>query len=176
MGIFDFFKRNKKPELNTKSRHFDDDGNLEGIGTYVNGKKEGLWKYFEETEDGKLYLNLKQTYSKGLREGLSTEYHENGKIFMEVYYKNDVGNGIKREYNENGILLESGFYVNGKENGEWKFYDNKGNLKIVVPFKYGEISDPKIKNIIMEESKKYEGLFQLFGTSYTFIIRQMLKT
>ena len=176
MGIFNFFRRNKRSGLITKSKHFDDDGNLESLGAYVNGKKEGFWKYYAETNDGKLYVNLKQTYLKGLREGLSTEYHENGKIFREIYYKNDVGNGICRDYNENGILVESGIYVNGKENGEWKYYDNKGNLKIVVPFKDGEISDPKIKNIIMEESKKHEGLSQLFGISYSFVIRKMLKT
>ena len=71
-------------------------------------------------------------------------------------------------------MVESGIYVNGKENGEWKYYDNKGNLKIVVPFKDGEISDPKIKNIIMEESKKYEGLSQLL-VFLTRLIRKCLK-
>jgi antitoxin component YwqK of YwqJK toxin-antitoxin module len=69
-------------------------------GEYKNGKREGVWKSWNE--NGNLWSE--GTFKNGLDEGLRTIYHENGKKFIE------------------------GYYTNGKKTGIWKFYDENGNF------------------------------------------------
>lgn len=143
MGIFNFFKKKKEIESNNLTKHFDKNGNLISEGNYIEGKKNGLWKYYQEDWDGK--LELEERYLNGNREGLSITYHQNGKISDEMFFKNDCGNGTCNRFNEKGILIESGNYLNGLYHGKWKYYDNSGNMKIIRVYEFGELISTKIK-------------------------------
>lgn len=72
------------------------------IGTYVNGKKEGIWKnYFGD----KMYFE--GSYIEGLQDGLQVYYWDNGRI------------------------KEKGSYIAGKKEGNWVLFSYDG-LKLLT--------------------------------------------
>ena len=75
-------------------------GNIEVMGNFLNGKREGMWAYF----------------------------YPNGKQWSECYYKEGIKEGPVTTAFENGQKRYEGFYVSGKEQGKWKFWDEKGKL------------------------------------------------
>jgi antitoxin component YwqK of YwqJK toxin-antitoxin module len=136
---------NKKQGL---SYYYDDQGKLERMVRYKDGKKEGLtreyidgilqvvYKYHNDFLIDREFIN--QTDKKGLRQGVWREYYDNDNIRMEENYKNGVLNGYYREYSQSGKLLVSKFYENGvmlQDNPEEQIiaevkneYDSLGNL------------------------------------------------
>ncbi|MBW1299104.1 toxin-antitoxin system YwqK family antitoxin [Aquimarina litoralis] len=80
--------------------YFPNSINLESIGHYVDGKKNGFWKFF----------------------------YRNGKIKAEGHYQYNVKQGYWKEYYKNGNVKSEGHIDNCKPSGYWKFYDQKNNL------------------------------------------------
>ena len=71
-----------------------------------NGKKHGLWKYYDE--DGKLIGG--GCYENGKEVGPWKTYWNNGKLLSEGCYKNGEKIGIWKYYDKNGILTEEKTY------------------------------------------------------------------
>ncbi|MDQ3191322.1 MAG: tetratricopeptide repeat protein [Bacteroidota bacterium] len=113
----------KKGELKPYNGDFKEtfeDGKMKGIGTFVDGKLEGL----------------------------RIQYFPNGNKRTEKYYKNSYPHGMAKEFYENGTLKQSGEFVNNKESGFWYIYYPSGNKNVESTFvdgvqqgKYIELSE-----------------------------------
>lgn len=71
------------------------------------------------------------TVKKGtdVREGVSLSYHANGKLAIEVPYRNGKIDGVLRSYDENGNLHETIGYLEGEEEGYSTIYYANGKKK-----------------------------------------------
>lgn len=102
-------------------RYYYPSGKLKAIGFYKKGKKNGVFKTYNE-EDGTLFLE--QYYTTGLEDDL---------IRCVFYYKN--GN-VEKE----GTAYERN---NWEITGEWKYYDEQGKLKRIEIFDKNDLIERK---------------------------------
>lgn len=102
-------------------RYYYPSGKLKAIGFYKKGKKNGVFKTYNE-EDGTLFLE--QYYTTGLEDDLTR---------CVFYYKN--GNVEK-----DGTAYERN---NWEITGEWKYYDEQGKLKRVEIFDKNDLLETK---------------------------------
>lgn len=102
-------------------RYYYPSGKLKAIGFYKKGKKNGVFKTYNE-KDGTLFLE--QYYTTGLEDDL---------IRCVFYYKN--GN-VEKE----GTAYERN---NWEITGEWKYYDEQGKLKRIEIFDKNDLIERK---------------------------------
>lgn len=102
-------------------RYYYPSGKLKAIGSYKKGKKNGVFKTYNE-EDGTLFLE--QYYTTGLEDDL---------IRCVFYCKN--GN-VEKE----GTAYERN---NWEITGEWKYYDEQGKLKRIEIFDKNDLIETK---------------------------------
>ncbi len=108
-----------------KALYYYPNGSLKEEINYSDGKRQGQAKEYDES--GKLtilmeyhnnYLisreRVNRTDISGLKQGTWKIYHDNGNLYKEMYYVNDLLEGIYKEYNENGKLYLSIRYDEGK--------------------------------------------------------------
>jgi hypothetical protein len=92
---------------------------------FKNGKPIGTWKSWFQNgyskEDIPHDLN-------GMKNGIYRIWHENGNLFTEMMFVNDILNGINRRWYENGNLQFEGDYENGKQKGLTKIWDEEGKI------------------------------------------------
>lgn len=74
----------------------------------------------------------------GKRHGEAKEYYENGKLAASIEYKADIKNGWSRWYYQDGILYQEAQYIDNKKSGIEKKYHNTGELMAVLRWKNGE--------------------------------------
>lgn len=74
----------------------------------------------------------------GRRNGEAKEYYENGKLAATIEYKDDIKNGWSKWYYPDGVLYQEAQYTNNKKNGLEKKYHNTGELMAVLKWKQGE--------------------------------------
>ena len=141
-----------------RTTFFDIEGEPMSYGKYVNQERDSTWTFFA---DGNVVS--RQNYVRGNREGKKIVYYDNGKIYEETTFENDIENGPYRMYHANGKVkikvdyvdgnregkivhyysdgkLETeGFYRNAVENGFWRYYDERGRVTKEVFFKNGKI-------------------------------------
>lgn len=118
-------------------------------GTYVDDRKEGLWKkyfpngnikseisYINDRPNGiySVYysngnLEEKGNWARNKNTGEFKRFHTNGKPQQEFFF-NDKGirNGTQRYFHENGQLSLEVAIVDGKESGVMRRWDEKGKL------------------------------------------------
>ena len=100
---------------------------------------------------------LKQYFTfnkKGLLDGESRQYYEEGDIKSISPFKNNVADGVFISYYQNGNMKEKHAYKNGNEEGEGIFYYENGKLEEKYFMKNGKLDgeainyfeDGKIKN------------------------------
>lgn len=85
-------------------------GNVEFKAAYLNGKLDGLSRYWDK--DGNLISEV--TYSNGLAHGKWIKYHRNGKPMNVVNY------------------------FHGQKHGDENWYYETGQLKSEIKYEYGE--------------------------------------
>ncbi len=101
-GLWTNYRRNKKNILEVD----------ESI--YINGKREGVWKYYVAN------ILIKEGYLKNeMRQRIWKYYHENGKLKKETKWKDDK-EIYSRYWNENGDEIDKEIYfrtwgVNGNK-------------------------------------------------------------
>lgn len=136
-------------ELNGSAEDYDSSGNLMYKGSYINGKKEGIWEgenYHAEYKDDKLNgyyeaFGEKGNYLEDKKEGLWEKRNYKNQIILRETYKEGILNGLYEKYtNDNGILLEKGETINGRREGIWYFYDKNGKLEVEAEFENGRIA------------------------------------
>ena len=102
------------------------------------GTKIFIEKYDEYIPDPIGEMICKTTLIDGKKEGKSTCYHSNGKLWIECYYINDVKNGTYKWYFENGKLFSECNYVNGEKGGiERQYHSTNGTLSHIIKWTNG---------------------------------------
>lgn len=125
---------------------FHANGNLESEGTYVNGKKNGIWISFHNSG----IMSDSAVYNFGNIIGTSLSWHPNGYI-SDSTTQNEDGSGIHVSWFENGAPSYAGLYAAGrKKKGKWKYYHNNGTISSIEIFSDGKLSD---KTYFDEEGK-----------------------
>ena len=104
-----------------------------GQGETVNGKKEGIWKFYHD--NGKLAAEI--PYAMGQEDGYAIYYYESGVKESTTNWVNGVENGEAFHYYENGKIKDHGFYKNGKQHEVFTFYLESGNLELIHYFQDG---------------------------------------
>ncbi len=127
-----------------KAFYFHINGIIKEELTYVDGKRQGNAREYDES--GKLVMLLEynnnflvsrerinRTDSQGLKQGSWKIFYENGLLYREMYYVNDMLDGIYREYNPEGKLILFLKYKQGKLVDE-KLSDNN-NVNNEIDFR-----------------------------------------
>lgn len=127
-------------------KYFWNNGHLKMEGNYLNGKKHGFFKFYDEGgkflyvekyEHDQLITDAKETKQLEKR----TAYHPNGQPSVVATYYNGKQDGIRREFSPDGKLtkgyvFEEGWMrfegitdMNGLRQGLWKEYYPTGELR-----------------------------------------------
>ncbi|MEI6139109.1 MAG: toxin-antitoxin system YwqK family antitoxin [Mariniphaga sp.] len=152
---------------------FDEDGMLYANGNYLKTAKDSTWTYFNNKK-----IVGREEFIKGVKNGRSVTYYEDGQPATESSWVNGVQNGVSRSFfpsgstkseimykdgKRNGVSLvyfESGLpeiigrYVNDDADGSWKFQDEKGELKYELKYKAGVLLNPEIVDRIQANEFK----------------------
>ena len=89
---------------------------------------------YDDGRVSRIYTVLKGT---DVREGVSLSYHRNGKLAIEVPYRNGKIDGVFRSYDENGTLHETIGYLEGEEEGYSTIYYANGKRKSRETYRHG---------------------------------------
>jgi len=134
------------------------DGKTRQTIPYVNGKKDGLSREYDQ--EGKIitlleYNNdflisrsrINQTDASGRKQGEWLDFYPDGAIKTEINYRDDLLHGYYKEYDVRGKLLVTLLYENGKVTGTdidnstqidiENRYDDSGRLIYSGPFREG---------------------------------------
>jgi antitoxin component YwqK of YwqJK toxin-antitoxin module len=142
------------------------DGTKAAEGTYAARLKEGLWKFYSDTQPS--YLIGEEYYTGDVRNGLSQKYYSDSTLAEKVTWDN--GNrtgewlqyypagtvclraeyiagkleGLFSYYHPNGNLYYEGNYKNDFRTGDWMVFNYDGSLKQIIAYEEGKPSDPKL--------------------------------
>ena len=94
------------------------------------GKLQGLHKYY--FPDGKIYLEI--NYKDSLPHGSVKRYYKAGGLLEESEYRNGVLHGVMRTYHENGKLSSETPYDSGRVNGIKKKFRKDGTPAYEAPY------------------------------------------
>ncbi|HCI57190.1 MAG: toxin-antitoxin system YwqK family antitoxin [Bacteroidetes bacterium] len=109
------------------------DGRARAVGKMLNGKKEGLWRFY----DTKGKIELLEEFEADVRNGLHLHFNENGYIEDEESYRKGILHGLRNVYKYGVTLITSENYNNGKLDGvRFDYYEN-GKLKEKATYKNG---------------------------------------
>lgn len=113
----------KDGELNYK--YFFPEGPLKLEGTYKNGLKEGIWKFYNVF--GK--LTEEESWMKGMQSGIQKQYHSNGNLqFVFMCDSGKISGQITR-YFKNGHLSYKGYYNSEGSTGLWTTYYSNDSIE-----------------------------------------------
>jgi antitoxin component YwqK of YwqJK toxin-antitoxin module len=134
-------------QTGTWSTYFKDNGKLESVTSYLNGKKNG--PSFKLDSRGRLIKV--ENYLMGELNGLNAEY-KNGASLRELMYANGKLDGLSKEYTDRGKLFRTIEFKEGEIHGAYKYFDDQGNLTMEYQYKNGK----KVAGGIVEPSEKDE--------------------
>jgi len=98
--------------------------------------KENHGEYKEWHFNGQLFQQF--FYKNGKKEGESKSWRDNGQLDTHCYYENDMLNGEFKTWFENGALCEIFHYENGEKHGECKTLFENGQLYQHLFYKKGK--------------------------------------
>ena len=104
----------------------------------------------------KLLKRYRMYDKKGVLNGNSIGYYEEGNIQSIFPYKNNLIEGLVIRYYENGNIKEEVNYKNNKMNGEAKSYDENGKLNGRTIFK----DDIKLEEDVYKENEILKNTFK----------------
>lgn len=97
---------------------------LQAEGNYYDKKKDCTWVYYNDRG----YLITKETYRKGLKQGVFKVFNHVGQLNLEEYYDKDTIHGESVEYFENGAKFRLITYEHGQRSGLFKLFYPEGNI------------------------------------------------
>jgi antitoxin component YwqK of YwqJK toxin-antitoxin module len=115
-----------------------EDGTLAAQGVYTDEKKDSIWRYFSYYDNRLAGI---ETYNKGVRDGISCVYYDNGNISESFWYENGARNGPWRQYYENGRLRMETFFEDDQRQGIFLFYSLSGDLMIRGKYQNNRMHD-----------------------------------
>ena len=97
----------------------------EESGSFKNGKRTGLWKYYFETG----LLSERGYYKEGRRDRFWESFDPQGWLLQTLNYKNDYVTGEFRSFHSFGQVKEKGNYKEGKQEGLWEYFNKNDTLE-----------------------------------------------
>jgi antitoxin component YwqK of YwqJK toxin-antitoxin module len=142
-----------------KAVNYHPNGKKMAEGLYVETKKDGMWKYFNDLEiisaeenyktgvpEGvwKTYYDQGQlleevSYLAGKKEGKSTQYFMEGKPKAESNYHNNLLNGSIVYWSLDGKELLTGTYHNDLKDGLWTIFKPDGTKECETLYSEGTV-------------------------------------
>jgi len=108
---------------------------LYGEGEYVDGKREGSWKFYVlEDKTFRKILQQEVAFVKGEKVGLYKYFFPSGNIGVEGKYLSNKLEGEVKSYYEDGKLYGTRFYNNGLKTGKHTYLHPNGKLKLEHSF------------------------------------------
>lgn len=105
---------------------------LNSTGTYVDGKKEGIWLLFDEERN----LIDSANYVGGRLNGIRLRW-QNSMLIDSMNFDGN-GNGIEVRWYEDGILASTGSWTSDTtKKGLWKYYHPNGKIKATEEYIFG---------------------------------------
>ena len=102
----------------------DINGNLFAIGAMENNKRVGVWKFFISPQSKTTKLpDVTGLYVNGMKQGVWRYDNSQKSIHIKVNYVNDVQEGNCFYYDNHNNLIAKGSMENGMRSGIWTFYD-----------------------------------------------------
>ena len=105
-------------------RSYYENGKLEYEAEYINGKLDGMSRYW--SIGGKLISESE--YSYGNPHGMWKNYHTNGNMMHTVNYFHGKKHGIEKWYHENGKIKSEQVFSYGNPEGELVRWNQDGSL------------------------------------------------
>lgn len=101
-----------------------------------NGKFDG--EYTLTDVDGRVRLNMH--YKDGEKIGIHEHFAANGELLSRTEYLNDVEHGIEELYDDAGTgrLVVRGQKVNGQDHGDFEYLDEDGSVFMTITYENGE--------------------------------------
>ena len=124
--------------------------------SYVNYDLDTSYSIGKVDFPNKLLKTYYMYNKKGVLNGDSIKYYEEGNIQSIVPYKNNLVEGLIIRYYENGNIKEEVNYKNDKMNGESKSYDENGKLNGRTIFK----DDIKLEEEVHKENEILKNTFK----------------
>ena len=87
--------------------------------------------------DGKLFAEILR--KKGMKNGLSKNFYENGEVEIETNYVNDRKEGETKLYYPGGKICKRLIYKNDLRNGIEEHYYKNGKIACQIPYLNGEV-------------------------------------
>ncbi len=109
---------------------------------YLNGRKPGVYKLYDENE----ILETKANCYNGVANNIVTDYHEKGKPKNSAWYIEGFQNGVIRILFKDEKLDRKKVYEKGIHNGSFKSYFRNGKLSISAKIQ----NDTKTYNIVYD--------------------------
>jgi len=109
-------------------------GKVMAEGPRAGNKNVGHWRYFAE-EGGA--LQSEGDFVNGKKEGEWKFYYSSGKLSSIGKYENDEPSGLWMYYFEDGTISSKGEFVEGKRNGYWSTLNNDRSLKSEITYRNG---------------------------------------
>lgn len=139
-------------------------GKIMALGERTGTRNTGHWQYFGEDEK----LQSEGEYVNGKKQGEWRYYHSNGKLASKGTFDDDESTGVWEYYFEDGKLNSTGEYLGGKKSGYWKTLNADGSVKSEVNFDKGSgeyreyYADGKLKVKGQLINEKHQGKWQYF--------------
>lgn len=131
-----FYKDENCSILHGNYKFFDVDGYLKETGSYINGKKEGLWLSY----DDKGYLIDSGVYVNGHLKGVRMKWYSNGFTSDSMYF-DGAGNGVQISWYDDGTLASAGYWMQDTlRKGRWKYFFHDGTIKGTEDYVNGKVS------------------------------------
>ncbi|MHB9314769.1 toxin-antitoxin system YwqK family antitoxin [Fusobacterium polymorphum] len=124
--------------------------------SYVNYDLDTSYSIGRVDFPNKLLKMYRMYDKKGVLNGNSIRYYEEGNIQSIFPYKNNLVEGLVIRYYENGNIKEEVNYKNGKMNGEVKSYDENGKLNGRTIFK----DDIRLEDDVYKENEILKNTFK----------------
>lgn len=117
---------------------FHDNKILLAQGTYVDGKKDGLWL----TVNREGMVTDSSNYRLGRRMGVSMRWHDNGMVADSLNY-DGAGNGSEVSFYEDGQVASAGYIKQDTlHRGRWRYYHTNGQVKALEAYDdAGKVTD-----------------------------------
>jgi antitoxin component YwqK of YwqJK toxin-antitoxin module len=155
---------------------YDTGGILVSRGNFIGAAKDSIWTYYDNT-----IIVARESYDKGLKNGISYSYSLGGKVISESAWSNGMLNGISREYYPSGAKKSEVNFLDGKRHGEarvyfesgqvqtegkykqdlyadnWKYYNPDGTLKFQLKYQNGILLNPEmVDSLQLKEFKAFD--------------------
>jgi antitoxin component YwqK of YwqJK toxin-antitoxin module/Tfp pilus assembly protein PilF len=129
---------NSAGEYHGLLKSYSAEGYCNGIGKYVDGKRDGTWKWYGPHG----HLKEEVMYKMGTPSGVYNVYHVNGQPSVMTFLEGNDYQGDYNKFNKYGVQIEKSVFKDDKLDGITEVYHNLGSqyLKIKVPYEKGIIN------------------------------------